>query len=64
MPLPRRYRAEFVASATPGLRLVGGSWATDSGWSYRLADENGHELFRARLETGPGYVGRRLNNLS
>ena len=58
MPLPRRYRAEFVASATPGLRLVGRSWATDSGWSYRLADENGHELFRARLETDPAmWVG-------
>ena len=58
LPLPRRYRAEFVASATPGLRLVGRSWPTDDGWSYRLADEDGHELFRASLETDPGeFVG-------
>ena len=58
MPLPRRYRAEFVASATPGLRLVGRSWPTDGGWSYRLADEHGRELFRASLETDPAmWVG-------
>ncbi|HEY5519949.1 MAG TPA: acyl-ACP thioesterase domain-containing protein [Candidatus Limnocylindrales bacterium] len=58
MPVPRRYRAEFVASATPGLRLVGRSWATDAGWRYRLADENGRELFRASLEADPAsWIG-------
>lgn len=58
MPLPRRYRAEFVASATPGLRLVGRSWPTDKGWSYRLVDESGRELFRATLEADPAsWVG-------
>ena len=58
MPLPRRYRAEFVGSATPGLRLVGKGWPAQDGWSYQLSDEQGRELFRASLQTDQGdFVG-------
>ena len=58
LPSPRRYRAEFVGSATPGSTLVGRSWQADLAWSYRLADNDGHELFRATLEVDPAtWVG-------
>jgi len=58
LPLPRRYRAEFVGSALPGARLTGRSWQSDLAWCYRLADDDGHELFRATLEVDPAtWVG-------
>ncbi len=50
LPVPRRYRAEFIASAEPGSTLAGHGWRADMGWSYRLEDEAGQELLRARLE--------------
>lgn len=58
LPVPRRYRAEFVASAEPGTVLVGHGWQGETAWNYRLEDEAGTELLRARLETDPAtWVG-------
>ena len=50
MPLPRRYRAEFIASAEPYARLIGRGWDDGETWCYRLDDERGEEMLRARLE--------------
>ena len=58
LPLPRRYRAEFVGSAVPGATLVGRSWQGETAWCYRLADDEGREMFRALLEVDPAsWVG-------
>jgi acyl-ACP thioesterase len=58
LPAPRRYRAEFVGSATPGATVVGRSWQAEAAWSYRLTDESGAQLFRASLEVDPAmWVG-------
>jgi hypothetical protein len=50
LPTPRRYRAEFIASAEPYARLVGHGWEDGVSWCYRLDDESGGEMLRARLE--------------
>lgn len=57
LPTPRRYRAEFLASAEAGAKVVGRGWDEGSAWDYQLwGDER--ELFRARLETDPAnWVG-------
>jgi acyl-ACP thioesterase len=57
LPVPRRYRAEFLASAEAGDKVMGRGWNEDSAWLYQLwGDER--ELFRARLETDPSsWVG-------
>ena len=58
LPVPRRYRAEFVGSATPGATVVGRSWQADLAWCYLLADQGGQEMFRATLEVDPAtWVG-------
>jgi acyl-CoA thioesterase FadM len=58
LPTPRRYRAEFVGSATPGTNLVGRSWQAELDWRYLLTDEAGRALFRATLEVDPAtWVG-------
>jgi acyl-CoA thioesterase FadM len=59
LPVPRRYRAEFVGSAAPGSELLGRSWQADVAWSYRLSERgHGRELFRAMLEVDPAtWVG-------
>lgn len=49
MPLPRRYRGEFIASAEPGGELTGIGWPARDQWCYRLLGPEGSELFRARL---------------
>jgi len=57
LPVPRRYRAEFLASAEQGVTLVGRGWPDERGWSYLLEDGE-RPLFRARLETDPAtWVG-------
>jgi acyl-ACP thioesterase len=57
LPTPRRYRAEFLASAEAGAKVVGRGWAEDGAWIYQLWDDE-RELFRARLETDPAsWVG-------
>ena len=58
LPTPRRYRAEFIASAEPYARLIGRGWEDHESWCYRLSDESGKEMLRARLETDPAsWVG-------
>ena len=52
MPLPRRYRAEFVASAEPRAIVTGVGWPDGPAWRYLLTDAGGRDLLRARLETG------------
>jgi acyl-CoA thioesterase FadM len=53
---PRRLRLEYLASATAGAGLVGHTWPDPvegvSGWAWRLADLDGHELARARVLIG------------
>ena len=58
LDVPRRYRAEFIASAEPNTSLYGRGWEQGGAWCYRLEDESGRELLRARLETDPAsWVG-------
>jgi medium-chain acyl-[acyl-carrier-protein] hydrolase len=54
--VPRLARLEYAAPADAGADLEAAAWRTDAGWSYRLRDERGQELLRARLETGPAGV--------
>ena len=58
LPVPRRYRAEFVGSAQPGTNLVARSWQSQLDWCYVLNDEAGNAKFRATLEVDPAtWVG-------
>lgn len=50
LPVPRRYRAEFLWSAEAGAKVVGHGWEEDAAWHYRLSTDE-RELFSARLET-------------
>jgi hypothetical protein len=58
MHAPRRYRAEFVASAEPASTLTGSGWPDGHAWRFRLTDAGGRELLRARLETGAATRAR------
>lgn len=58
LPVPRRYRAEFVGSAAPGARLTAHSWPDDAAWCCRLTDDEGREMLRATVEVDPAsWVG-------
>lgn len=50
MPVPRRYRAEFLWSAEAGAKVMGRGWEEDAAWNFRLSTDE-RELFSARLET-------------
>jgi acyl-ACP thioesterase len=57
--LPRRIRLEYLAPAVPGSRLTGTAWQQDGedpgdqrGWAWRLTDDAGRELARARVTLG------------
>ena len=54
---PRRLRLEYLVPAAPGTGLVGLTWPDPldglPGWAWRLADDSGRELARARVLTGP-----------
>ncbi len=55
---PRRYRAEFIASAEPRTQLVGRLWRVGEACAYRLESASGTEMLRASLETDPAsWVG-------
>jgi acyl-ACP thioesterase len=57
LPVPRRYRAEFLWSAEAGAKVIGYGWEDGSAWNYRLSTDE-RELFSARLETDPAdWVG-------
>ncbi len=47
---PRRYALDFANAAARYDRLVGRTWPHGGGWAYRLAREDGTEVFRARIE--------------
>lgn len=49
---PRRYVLEYQQAAEPGAALVGATWRDGGGWAYRLTDETGSDLLRARFTTG------------
>ncbi len=58
LDVPRRYRAEFIASAEPGAELVGRLWQAEATRLYRLEDREASEMMRASLETDPAnWVG-------
>ncbi|MDL2335588.1 MAG: thioesterase [Chloroflexota bacterium] len=57
LPVPRRYRAEFLFSAEAGAKVVGRGWADGTVWNYELRTDE-RELFRARLEAdSSAWVG-------
>ncbi len=53
---PRRIRLEYLAPAAPGIALLAEAWPDAgedvAGWAWRLTDEAGLELARARVLTG------------
>ena len=46
---PRRYVLEYQQAAEPGAALVAATWPDDKGWAYRLTDDAGVDLLRARF---------------
>ena len=48
--VPRRYRLEYRAAASPGATLVGLGLGRAAGWSYRLADDAGRLCLGGRLD--------------
>jgi acyl-CoA thioesterase FadM len=50
--IPRLARLEYARAAEPGVDLVASAWRVAHGWSFRLADLDGVDLLRARLEDG------------
>jgi acyl-ACP thioesterase len=58
LPLPRRYKAEFIGSALPGDRVTALNWASETAWCYLLEDAGSREVLRAVVETDPAtWVG-------
>jgi acyl-ACP thioesterase len=58
LPTPRRYRAEFIASAEPHTQLVGRMWQAGEACGYRLESVTGSEMLRASLEAdSASWVG-------
>jgi len=53
---PRRVRLEYLAPAAPGIALLGDTWPEPldgvDGWAWRLTDDGGRELARARVLAG------------
>ena len=53
---PRRVLLEYLAPAEPGSGLLGAAWQEEHdarpGWAWRLTDDQGRELARARVLTG------------
>lgn len=49
---PRGYVLEYQQAAEPGAALVGATWREGDAWAYRLTDEAGTDLLRARLTAG------------
>lgn len=48
--VPRTYRMEYLRPAEPGVALVSTAWPVGPGWAYRLADGDGVDLLRGRLD--------------
>ena len=49
---PRRYVLEYQQAAEPGAPLTGAVWQDGDAWAYRLTDEAGTDLLRARFTAG------------
>lgn len=49
---PRRYRLEYQRAAEPGAALSGATWRDGADWLYRLSDDAGADLLRARFSGG------------
>ncbi len=48
--VPRLVRLEYARAAEPAARLVVDTWPDSGGWVCRLADADGSDLLRARLQ--------------
>ncbi|MGH2407220.1 MAG: acyl-[acyl-carrier-protein] thioesterase [Candidatus Limnocylindrales bacterium] len=48
---PRHYRLEYQLAAAPGAAITGATWRDGESWAYRLSDEAGADLLRARFWT-------------
>jgi acyl-ACP thioesterase len=48
--VPRLARLEYARAAEPGAALVASTWPDGGAWSCQIADGNGADLLRARLE--------------
>jgi acyl-ACP thioesterase len=54
---PRRYRLEYQQAAEPGSELLGATWPDGADWVYRLTNQTGADLLRARFSTVIGEGG-------
>ena len=54
--VPRLVRLEYARAAEPAAKLVVDTWPDDFGWVCRVADVEGSDLLRARLEPIEGTV--------
>ena len=52
--IPRLARLEYAAPADAASSVVADVWPERGGWSFRLRDDAGRELLRARLQPGDG----------
>ena len=52
--VPRRYRLEYRAAASPGATLDGRAWRSGAGWFYRLDDAAGRLCLGGRLDFAAG----------
>ena len=50
--LPRVARLEYAAASDAGSGLSADVWPAGGGWSFRVRDDGGRDLLRARLEPG------------
>ncbi len=48
--VPRTYRMEYLRPAELGMALASTAWRDGPGWAYRLADGDGVDLLRGRLD--------------
>ena len=48
--VPRLVRLEYARAAEPAARLVADAWPDGGGWVCRVADADGSDLLRSRLE--------------
>ncbi len=54
--IPRLARLEYAAPAEPGSVAAAEVWPELGGWSFRLRDNTGRDLLRARLQPGDGVA--------
>jgi len=50
--VPRRVQLDYARAAEPAANLVADVWPDGGTWVCRVADANGSDLLRARLEPG------------